>query len=604
MSSSGDNIASAVLEQCAAEFSRIAHPEYPRLLKHIRVDAVHPKEGKVGSLAALRIERDKFYGGFLEILDEESDELSSFACTLFDKFGHLKPDLVDNEYLKGTGVWARELDQGPLLYIQDINVPEKWRNNGIASFLLQQVARYPAASDKAWLFAWPAPSDQPGTEEEWKAQKEIAGKLFRNNHYRRVGRTKFVAYASDAAHPSRALAAADDVANQSDLLQPLRQPPPREGPSLRLLPDGSFAWGEHEEQELGERNAATYPLHYMMEASVLGLNVRDIGGAIQAAYKQDPSLAREKDDRGFTPLHAAAYTGNLPATRTLLGLPADSGVTEDLYGRDNVAGRTPLELCEQAMQDTKEMAQTLLGSWPGYSAHAVAVVFLLKRAMGEHIPLTEDEYVASRRLGCTCGQCTDGWLSPKMRYRLTKTAEVQADIMRMSSWGNDFMLTNLALEHLPPEIEANGVSRAFTMAYTAVVQAIRDVLRVPGSAGIPTPDAVEGVLHGQGDQFFQGGGRVEHASDYVLRCAMDQSPLGDGTWDKEQEECAAGGSADAVAYAALPKCDNDLEFIRVAEKLCVSNLDRYRALMVSDAMLSDEDEEEDDDDEDMDAEEN
>lgn len=21
-------------------------------------------------------------------------------------------------------------------------------------------------------------------------------------------------------------------------------------------------------------------------------------------------------------------------------------------------------------------------------------------------------------LGCTCGECTDGWLSPRMRYRL------------------------------------------------------------------------------------------------------------------------------------------------------------------------------------------
>ena len=71
MSISGDNAGSAVLEQCTTKLTNIIHSEYPRLLKHILVKAVHPSEGEVGSLSALRINRDKFYGGFLEILDEE-----------------------------------------------------------------------------------------------------------------------------------------------------------------------------------------------------------------------------------------------------------------------------------------------------------------------------------------------------------------------------------------------------------------------------------------------------------------------------------------------------------------------------------------------------
>jgi len=31
---------------------------------------------------------------------------------------------------------------------------------------------------------------------------------------------------------------------------------------------------------------------------------------------------------------------------------------------------------------------------------------------------TEGEYIKKRRFGCTCGMCTDGWLSPRMRFRL------------------------------------------------------------------------------------------------------------------------------------------------------------------------------------------
>ena len=201
--------------------------------------------------------------------------------------------------------------------------------------------------------------------------------------------------------------------------------PTQQGAGLRILPDGSFAWGEHADQDVNAANDAPYPLHFMMEAKNLGIPVRDLPGAIRGAYSQNPAAVRQKDDRGFTPLHAAAYAGNAEAVRILLALPATSGIAEDMRGRDNVAGRTPLELCEQKMRDIKESMQTLLGTWSGHSSDALRVVYILKRAMGEDIPLTEDQYVDQRRLGCTCGQCTDGWLSPRMRYRLLCMFQIQ-----------------------------------------------------------------------------------------------------------------------------------------------------------------------------------
>ena len=41
---------------------------------------------------------------------------------LFDKFGRIKPELVDNVHKRGTGVWGRDLEEGKLLYITDVNV--------------------------------------------------------------------------------------------------------------------------------------------------------------------------------------------------------------------------------------------------------------------------------------------------------------------------------------------------------------------------------------------------------------------------------------------------------------------------------------------------
>ncbi|CDO74397.1 hypothetical protein BN946_scf184392.g8 [Trametes cinnabarina] len=80
--------------------------------------------------------------------------------------------------------------------------------------------------------------------------------------------------------------------------------------------------GEHDPSDINAENDALCSLHYMLEAPVLGIPVRDLEGAIHEAYRQDPRLVGEKDDRGFTPLHAAAHSGNLLAIQTLLALPS------------------------------------------------------------------------------------------------------------------------------------------------------------------------------------------------------------------------------------------------------------------------------------------
>lgn len=356
-----------------------------------------------------------------------------------------------------------------------------------------------------------------------------------------------------------------------------------------------MAWGEHQAEDANTENDAAYPLHFMIESAALGIPVRDIEGAIRDAYSRNPTLIHQKDDRGFTPLHAGAYAANLPAVKALLALPAEANIAEDAHARDNVAARTPVELCEQKMRDLKEMMQSLIGNWPGHSEDALRVVFLLKRAAGENIAVTEDAFVAARKWGCTCGQCTDGWLSPRMRYRLLSTctlfpremllrcgtaeAEISSDGMQMNTWdatsAGSFEF-DLAVGYLPPEVRKR-VTKAVYRDYTSVVRAITEVLKKPEAAGLPTAANVQAELLGRAGYFFGKGGKVEHAMDYVLHSAMEQSPLGDGTWDDLQEECAAEGSHGPAAYAAMPKCDNDLEFLCVANRLALGTVDRYRS---------------------------
>lgn len=153
-------------------------------------------------------------------------------------------------------------------------------------------------------------------------------------------------------------------------------------------------------------------------------------------------------------------------------------------------------------------------------------------------------------------------------------------MMDLNTWGatsTEVCESEQSVLHLPREVRGSRISKAFYNDYTTVVRTIADVLGKPGLAGVPSAANVEGELCGQARRFFGKGGKVEHAMDYVLHSAKEQSPLGDGTWDEMQTEAAAENELSAVAYAALPTCNNDLAFADVAERLGLSNADGFGA---------------------------
>lgn len=240
------------------------------------------------------------------------------------------------------------------------------------------------------------------------------------NHYRRVGRTKYLAYAPNPGHRSRLLAVEDDVEclnkafhhwpSQTDSASTLGL-----NRNVRLELTGRFQ----------ASCAANAWLHRMIESTAQpsGLSTEDVADAIREAYRRDPALIRQKDNRGFALIHTAANAANLRAIQALLALPSESGVVEDaLCSMENQAERTAVELCEHYMLNLKHHAQTLPDQqWNGHSPDALRCEILLKNAEGfGMIPLSEEAYIASRKWGCTCERCTDGWLSERMRYRMLR----------------------------------------------------------------------------------------------------------------------------------------------------------------------------------------
>lgn len=160
-----------------------------------------------------------------------------------------------------------------------------------------------------------------------------------------------------------------------------------------------------------------FPLH-----SAIANNKTDsIVETIRQAHTEDPSSIHRGDENGFQPIFVAVIIGNVAAVRALVAL----GVQEDLIRRDNTDGLTVREICDREMHTSREFQETLIGKWAGYTNNQLQIHLMIKRAMGDEVQETDDEYLAARKWGCSCGKCVDGWLSPMMLYRLQRMRYLQ-----------------------------------------------------------------------------------------------------------------------------------------------------------------------------------
>ena len=119
------------------------------------------------------------------------------------------------------------------------------------------------------------------------------------------------------------------------------------------------------------------------------------------------------------------------------------------------------------------------------------------------------------------------------------TAEVNADIMMNTSFNVrrgeriDSEYAAPGYEHLPEDLQEEGVSKSFYQGYEAVVRAIATVLQGEDRAGLPLVANVRGAMTSDA---YSSGVEALHALDDVVYSAMEASPLGDNTWDRIQTE--------------------------------------------------------------------
>lgn len=115
--------AADIPRRCVTTFKLEPHHACPHL-SYLSIRTAHPIRGELASGCATIVRRTETNDLFQSILYEESVELATFSERLFDKFGRLRPQYVEDAHHRGTGCWGHEMSQGDLLYIVDITVNE------------------------------------------------------------------------------------------------------------------------------------------------------------------------------------------------------------------------------------------------------------------------------------------------------------------------------------------------------------------------------------------------------------------------------------------------------------------------------------------------
>ncbi|KAF8574034.1 hypothetical protein K439DRAFT_1399345 [Ramaria rubella] len=588
------------LSECTANIRLKPHFRYPSVQSFVNLSVSHPTHGKIAWLGGLRINREPCRLGsrFLQVFDEDSNEIAEFSRTMFNKFGFLKRTLIDNPHLRGSGCWGDEMDYGILIYIVDMSVEFKFRRCGVGSWMLQQLLSSGHLPDDGFLVCWPSPS---GTDVTLKAAghtqpqrvfeelQEAQIRFFRKNHFRRVGRTSFFAFSPNPDHPSRGLPMHADAPNRTQVFETSLE---AQSVDLDARPD-----------------CRTQTRQISLQSAINDTNDESIAHIIQVAYNTEPTAIHKQDDHGFTPVYAAASTGNIHALRKLL----DLGGGSDLTRCDNMDGFTPLEACMANMTLSREFSETLLSCWDGYDTCGLLCAATIRRILfPDNTTLTDEEYVAKRKWGCTCGQCLEGWLSPRMRFRIECEGEITYDHMGFMSdefvrgepLAADRFDLYIGLDFIPFELRSQ-VYKTFYRGYQSAFEAITHTMR---QSIIPRPTAVRTAMFAGGYRgydffghqavqfFFSKGGLPDFALDCILTAISEQSPLGDGTFDETFEE----------ELNKRPQCENDLEFNLVRQNLRLHPLakgpflEEERRMNVTAAgfggLFEDEDEDEEEDD--------
>nr|KAK5441256.1 hypothetical protein LTR18_007100 [Exophiala xenobiotica] len=368
--------------------------------------------------------RDDFYGE----MEPPSRETSMLAFDLFDRYGRLRSEFKAHPFIKGTGIWGKELDHGDLLLIEDVFVKKDYRRQGLGRRMIESLLKL--VREKTWsffAFVWPTMLRCQDIRLEWDSLPDDAARyrmadreedravvFCRSLGFRRVGSTTWLALAPEDDHPSRQLASTEDF-NPPETpliaLHPLLSPFQQIGNATPTTPDQPLNTSSRECPDfLGV-------LHNCMQET----------GSADGCW-----TSTDKD--GNSVLHLVAKMFNVACVDWILKQDFSTRLLET---RNN-NGETPLESLQFKLENLRTRMVTINGltvpvsdRFEGHNDDAVRCLLLLQGlgSVESMVKLKGRNALQQIIRGCTCGQCLKGFLSPRMSYALQCQAHHGYDMM-------------------------------------------------------------------------------------------------------------------------------------------------------------------------------
>ncbi|KAF9697622.1 hypothetical protein EKO04_004023 [Ascochyta lentis] len=521
------------------------------------------------------IRRSKIAFDFYAELEQPSQETSSLAFALFDRYGRLKPHFRDHPVMKGNGVFQDEFNNGDLLLFESIRVDKIHRRKGLASKLVRAIINKVRSKSRGffavvapgWLSAEvdlhvPQPSGrQPDWTEDVRTayekalqivcdqEADISASFFRNLGFRRVGSSSWFAFASDAAHASHTIPSGDDY-------------------EWSEAPDSGRLFELYSVSE--EKTLHTITDNELLEV---------VSSFLSGVPTDDPRWCAT-DHLGSNILHIAAASSKVSTVKWLLEH------NPNFRDQNNMKGQTALDQLQAELEESRTqlryemMIVHVSDRFRGHPTEAVTCLALLRNITPS----------ATQRLhlkfDCTCSKCLQGFMSPRMQFMLKHAADMQHDMMGSDTFdigGPEFVEWHAELlRFMPVAVRQNlRTNQSMRQGVANLCGHFAACLRRTGlgadglSAALPTPTHVLEVMQSAGEwppcsrNYLGRGGTVSAIGSAMFWSAMQQDEIvGDGSF---VDACTDASIEDIgglrAEFKGLPNCRNDLEYGFVASML-------------------------------------
>ncbi|KAF7864256.1 uncharacterized protein EAF02_010224 [Botrytis sinoallii] len=371
-------------------------------LDNIRVECLY-KGNWVGRAVGSYIHRQGIKSNFLSMMELPNYKMDEIAGELFEKFGCLHLKFKEHVIKRGTGAWGAEMDVGPL-----------FRRKGLGRAMVK------ALIQKSQAQAHPFRRLHAITKPDWTLDhlhKEAFGKssrqqraikrqpldsaiaFYRSLGFRCIGSSDCFGFSVDPKHKAHSINVDADY------------DPPRVDEELEISDDEDIVDTSSLDSldKAAQKRSAKLKQRFPLRHAIRTLPDAELVAFFKSFDNKNGSGWKEINCHHNNALHQAGCAYKVYATKWLI---KNIDPKQELAQARNIEGLTPLE----ALQDEFDIFDKRVGIPFG----AVACMSLLKYRYLPSSPLNTQ--ALRLKYGCTCEECIEGFVSPRMKLKLLHCA--------------------------------------------------------------------------------------------------------------------------------------------------------------------------------------